>query len=146
MSETLLIAPATDADGDGLVSLWESCGLTRPWNDPRADIAFARSSPNAAVLTGRLGGAVKASAMVGHDGHRGWVYYLAVDPSLRGRGFGRKMMRAAEAWLIERGVPKLMLMVRADNKAVCNFYEAVGYQRQERVIFARWLDGRPMTP
>jgi ribosomal protein S18 acetylase RimI-like enzyme len=146
MSETLLIAPATDAEDEALVSLWKNCGLTRPWNDPRADIAFARCSPNAAVLAGRLGGTVKASAMVGHDGHRGWVYYLAVDPSLRGRGFGRMMMRAAEAWLIEHGVPKLMLMVRADNKAVCDFYEAVGYQRQERVIFARWLDGRPMTP
>ncbi len=146
MSETLRIAPVGDGEIDALAALWERCGLTRPWNDPRADIAFARKSPNATILIGHFGGAVKASAMVGHDGHRGWVYYLAVDPAIRGHGFGALMMKAAEDWLRERGVAKAMLMVRADNKAVCDFYRAIGYETQQRAIFAKWLDGRPMTP
>ncbi len=146
MSETLLIAPMRDEDIDALAALWERCGLTRPWNDPRGDIAFARKSPGATILIGRFGGEVKASAMVGHDGHRGWVYYVAIDPSIQKHGFGAMMMKAAEDWLREKGVAKAMLMVRADNKAVCDFYKAIGYDTQERVIFAKWLDGRPMTP
>jgi ribosomal protein S18 acetylase RimI-like enzyme len=135
-----------DEDIDALATLWERCGLTRPWNDPRGDIAFARKSPSSVILIGRFGGAVKASAMVGHDGHRGWVYYLAIDPDIRKHRFGTLMMKAAEDWLRDKGVAKAMLMVRADNTAVCDFYRAIGYETQERVIFAKWLDGRPMTP
>jgi ribosomal protein S18 acetylase RimI-like enzyme len=146
VSETLLILPAQDGDVEALVALWQRCGLTRPWNDPRSDIAFARKSADADILAGHFGGAVKASVMVGHDGHRGWVYYLAVDPALRGHGFGRMIMQAGEEWLRGRGVAKAMLMVRADNKAVCDFYDAIGYGRQERIIYAKWLDGRPITP
>ena len=146
MSETLLNETMRDGDIDPLVDLWQRCALTRPWNDPRADIAFARRSPNAAILVGRFGGAVKASVMVGHDGHRGWTYYVAVDPAIRGHGFGATMMKAAEDWLRERGIAKVMLMVRPDNAAVCAFYDALGYEEQERVIYAKWLDGRAMTP
>jgi ribosomal protein S18 acetylase RimI-like enzyme len=140
------VAPATDADVEALADLWARCELTRPWNDPRADIAFARKSPASDILIGRDDGRMIASVMVGHDGHRGWIYYLAVAPEKRGGGFGRAMMAAAEDWLRERGVAKAMLMVRPDNKAVCAFYDAIDYEPQERVVYAKWLDGRPMTP
>jgi ribosomal protein S18 acetylase RimI-like enzyme len=142
----LAITPIVDGDIAAVVALWQRCGLTRPWNDPSADIAFARGGPNSAVLVGRHDGAIVATVMVGHDGHRGWFYYLGVDPALQGRGFGRAMTRAAEAWLAERGIAKAQLMVRADNDRVRAFYEALGYGEQERVIFAKWLDGRPLTP
>jgi ribosomal protein S18 acetylase RimI-like enzyme len=142
----LAIAPIADADVADVVALWQRCGLTRPWNDPSADIAFARRGPNSAVLVGRDGGALVATVMVGHDGHRGWFYYLGVDPALQGRGFGRAMTQAAEAWLAERGIAKAQLMVRADNDGVRAFYQALGYGEQERIIFAKWLDGRPLTP
>ena len=93
--------------------------LARPWNDPAADVTRALASPTSTVLAaldeaGRLLG----TAMVGHDGHRGWVYYLAVDPDLRGNGLGRQLMHASERWLRERDVPKLNLMVRTTNHAV----------------------------
>jgi GNAT superfamily N-acetyltransferase len=88
--------------------------LTRPWNDPAADIALARKGVNAAVLTGRDGSDIVASVLVGHDGHRGWVYYVAVDPDHRHKGYGRVIMDAAEDWLRERGIEKLQLMVRPD--------------------------------
>jgi ribosomal protein S18 acetylase RimI-like enzyme len=145
-AEGLAIAPMEDADGDSVVALWQRCGLTRPWNDPSADIAFARRGPNSTILIGRHDGAVVATVMVGHDGHRGWFYYLGVDPALQGRGFGRAMTQAAEAWLAERGIAKAQLMVRADNDRVRAFYEALGYGEQQRVIFAKWLDGRDPTP
>ena len=145
MSE-LAIAPITDADVESVVALWQRCGLTRPWNDPTSEIAFARRGQNATILIGRADGALVATAMVGHDGHRGWVYYVAVDPDLQRRDFGRAIMAAAEDWLRGQGVEKVMLMVRPDNTKVQAFYDKLGYDAQERVIYAKWLDGREMTP
>ena len=143
---TLSIAPIEDDDVASVVALWERCGLTRPWNDPAADIALARRNDNAAVLVGRDGCIIVASVMVGHDGHRGWVYYVSVDPDCRGKGFGRIIMTAAEQWLRERGILKLMLIVRRDNAKVQAFYETLDYAEQERILYAKWLDGRQPTP
>ena len=145
MSE-LAVTPITDADVPHVIALWQRCGLTRPWNDPGADIAFARKGANATILIGRADGAIAATAMVGHDGHRGWVYYVAVDPDRQHHHFGRAIMAAAEDWLRREGVQKIMLMVRPDNTSVRAFYDKLGYATQERVIYAKWLDGRPMTP
>jgi ribosomal protein S18 acetylase RimI-like enzyme len=142
----LTIAPIADADVAAVAALWQRCELTRPWNDPASDIAFARKGPNSAVLVGRDGNAIVASVMVGHDGHRGWVYYVAIDPEHRGKGHGREIMNAAEQWLRQRGIEKLMLLVRSDNTKVQAFYEQLGYDAQERVIYAKWLDGREPTP
>ncbi len=140
------VAPIADADIPGIIALWQACGLTRPWNDPAADIALARRSPNATVLVGRDGERIVATAMVGHDGHRGWVYYVAVDPERRQRGFGRAIMNAVEDWLRHANIAKVQLMVRPENTSVQAFYESIGYGEQERVIYAKWLDGREPTP
>jgi ribosomal protein S18 acetylase RimI-like enzyme len=98
------------------------------------------------VLAGRDAGRIVASVLVGHDGHRGWVYYVAVDPDHRHKGFGGAIMAAAEDWLRARGIEKLQLMVRPDNKEVQAFYGTLGYAEQECVIYAKWLDGREPTP
>jgi ribosomal protein S18 acetylase RimI-like enzyme len=142
----LSIAPIAEADVADVIALWQACGLTRPWNNPAADIALARRGPNSAILIGRDGDAMVATALVGHDGHRGWVYYVAVDPARREKGFGRAIMNAAEDWLRARGIEKLQLMVRGDNSKVRDFYGSLGYLEQERVLFAKWLDGREPTP
>ncbi len=136
---TIRIAQIADAEIGTVVALWERCGLTRPWNDPRADIALAMRSAAAEILVGHTGDAVAATVMVGFDGHRGWVYYLAVDPDARLCGVGRRMMEAAEAWLSARGAPKLQLMVREENDAVCAFYERLGYAPQATKVFGKWL-------
>ncbi len=142
----LTIAAIGDADIPDVIALWQRCDLTRPWNDPAADIALARKGPNATLLVGRDGGSLVASVLVGHDGHRGWVYYVAVDPDCRHKGYGRVIMVAAEDWLRARGLEKLQLMVRGDNTAVHAFYQSLGYFEQDRVVFAKWLDGREPTP
>ena len=142
----LAIAPIADADIPAVVALWQACGLTRPWNDPASDIALARRGPNSTILIGRDGGAIVATAMVGYDGHRGWVYYVATDPDRRGKGYGRAIMNAAEDWLRAAGIEKMQLMVRADNTKVQAFYQSIGYGEQRRVIYAKWLDGREPTP
>ena len=142
---TLSIAPIEDADVAAVIALWQRCGLTRPWNDPAADIALARRGPNSTVLTGRDGGAIAATAMVGHDGHRGWVYYVAVDPDRRANGHGRAIMNAAEEWLRQAGIPKLQLLVRRDNAKAGAFYQSIGYEEADTIVFAKWIDGREPT-
>jgi ribosomal protein S18 acetylase RimI-like enzyme len=142
----LAISEITDADVPQIIALWQRCGLTRPWNDPAADIALARRGPNATILIGRASGAIVASALVGHDGHRGWVYYVAVDPDHQKKDYGRAIMAAAEDWLRTQAIEKIQLMVSPDNAEVRAFYDRLGYATQERVIYAKWLDGRPMTP
>jgi ribosomal protein S18 acetylase RimI-like enzyme len=142
----LTIAAIEDGDIAEVIALWQRCGSTREWNNPAADIALARRENNATVLLGRNGGALVASVLVGHDGHRGWVYYVTSDPDHRFRGYGRAIMAAAEDWLRARGIEKLQLMVRGDNTKVHAFYRSIGYFEQERVVFAKWLDGREPTP
>lgn len=136
------IGHARDTDTGALAALWEAAGLTRPWNDPKADIALARRGPHSTILVARTEEKVIGSAMVGHDGHRGWIYYLAVDPARQKNGLGRALMRACEDWLRARGVPKLMVIVRPENRAVGRFYEAIGYEEEPRVLYSRRLDGR----
>ena len=142
----LAIAPIEDAEVAAVIALWQRCGLTRPWNDPAADIALARRSANSTVLVGRDHSAIVATAMVGHDGHRGWVYYVATDPDHRGKGHGRAIMKAAEDWLRQAGIAKLQLMVRRENAAAGAFYQSIGYAESQTIVFARWLDGREPTP
>jgi hypothetical protein len=146
MIAELAIAEIEDADISAVVSLWERCALTRPWNDPVADIMLARKGPNSTILLGREHDRIVASAMVGHDGHRGWVYYVAVDPDRRGRGLGRAIMTAAEDWLRQAGIVKLQLLVRRDNAKAGAFYETIGYDEAQVTVFAKWLDGREPAP
>jgi len=130
----------TDADVDQVVELWRACGLTRPWNDPYLDIADARVGDTSTILVARADGRVAASAMAGHDGHRGWLYYVAVAPGLQGTGLGRAAVVAAEAWLVARGARAIRLMVRTANTDVLNFYERLGYADQDCTVLGRWVE------
>ena len=135
------IAPLPDALRADAVVLWRAAGLVRPWNDPEADLQRAMAGPDSVVLAALDGGRLLATAMVGHDGHRGWVYYLAVAEDARGRGLARRLMAACEAWVRERGIAKIQLMVRADNREVAAFYEHLGYERSDVAVLGRRLDG-----
>ncbi|MCS0494376.1 GNAT family acetyltransferase [Ancylobacter sp. MQZ15Z-1] len=140
---TLAIGAATPADERAVVHLWRACGLTVPYNDPASDFRFALGKAASDVLVARLEcGRVGASVMVGHDGHRGWLYYVAVDPMMQRQGVGALMVEAAEAWLRERGIVKAQLLVRETNAGVVAFYEKLGFETAPRVIMSKWLDGR----
>ncbi len=145
-TSALAVGSAEDADIPAIIALWERCELTRPWNEPHADIVRARGKTNSEVLVGRNGQTIAATVMVGHDGHRGYFYYVAVDPDQRMKGYGRAIIAAAEDWLRERGIEKLQLMVRPGNTHAQAFYETLDFEEQERIIYAKWLDGREMTP
>jgi ribosomal protein S18 acetylase RimI-like enzyme len=135
----MLIGPLLPEHHDAAVELWLEAGLTRPWNDPVLDLDRAIGGASSSVLGGIEDGAPVATAMVGHDGHRGWVYYLAVRRASRGRGHARAIMDASEAWLMARGIPKLNLMIRNDNAEALDFYLALGYTRDEVVVLSRRL-------
>ena len=139
MTDPLKFRPFEDKDEEAVIGLWERCGLTRPWNDPVGDIQFAREKPESDILVAEAGGEIAASVMVGHDGHRGTVYYVSVDPSHQGKGYGRQVMKAAEGWLKDRGVWKLNLLLRADNTKIRSFYESLGYEVEPRLCMARRL-------
>jgi ribosomal protein S18 acetylase RimI-like enzyme len=136
------IRPIRAEEAAAVVALWERAGLTRPWNDPQQDIAFARATPTAEVLALTEAGALTGAVMVGHDGHRGTVYYLGVEPARAGAGRGRALMAAAEDWLRARGVWKINLLVRESNAAVLGFYAALGYADQQCRVVGKRLDGR----
>lgn len=139
-SGSLTVRAIAEGEEAAVISLWQACGLTRPWNDPSADLAFARGKPNSDVLVGLVEGSIVASAMVGHDGHRGTMYYVSVDPALRGRGLGAELVAAAEAWLKTRGVWKVNLLVRTGNEPVLGFYAQQGYVPGATVEIEKWID------
>jgi ribosomal protein S18 acetylase RimI-like enzyme len=135
------LRPLPAEQRDAAVALWHEAGLTRPWNDPLADLDRALAGPASTVLAAFDGTRLVGTAMVGHDGHRGWVYYLAVPSDARRHGIGTALMHACEAWLVARGIPKLQLMVRNDNDAARAFYPPLGYDVVDVTVFGRRLDG-----
>lgn len=135
-----------ETDFDAVVRLWQECDLLRPWNEPERDIARCRATPDSALFIGEAGGQITATVMVGQDGHRGWAYYLGVDPAVRGHGHGSRMMAHAEAWLTARGVPKIQLMVRHDNRPAQDFYRRLGYVTDPVVVMRRWLVEPAVAP
>lgn len=140
---SLAIRPIAAADIEPVVALWRACNLTVSYNDPHGDIAMARANPGSEIFVGELDGRIVATALAGSDGHRGWLYYVAVDPTLHGGGHGKAIVAHAEAWLAAHGVNKVMLLVRPTNTKVKAFYERIGYQEEDRSLFTRWLRGGP---
>ena len=122
-----VLRPFREADRAAVIGLWERCDLLRPWNDPHRDIDRKLADDPTGLVVAEIDGGVAAAMMVGYDGHRGWVNYLAVDPEVRGHGLGRTMMGHAERWLLDQGCPKLNIQVRASNSDVLAFYESLGY-------------------
>ncbi|MCJ1715708.1 GNAT family acetyltransferase [Curtobacterium sp. VKM Ac-2922] len=135
-----VIRPFAPADTEAVVALWESCGLVRPWNDPRRDIARKLTvQPELFLVATQESGTVVAAGMAGFDGHRGWVNYLAVRPDLQGSGLGRRMMAEFERLLLDLGCPKVNLQVRTGNENVIGFYASLGYTDDHTVSMGKRL-------
>jgi ribosomal protein S18 acetylase RimI-like enzyme len=135
----LSVRPFSVEDRADVTRLWERCELTRPWNDPDRDIDRKLARDGDLFLVGIADSRVVASVMAGYDGHRGWINYLAVDPSAQGAGHGRTIMRAAEERLLELGCPKVNLQIRTSNVDAVAFYESIGYSSDDVVSMSRRL-------
>jgi ribosomal protein S18 acetylase RimI-like enzyme len=136
----LVIRTFVHGDEDAVVTLWEAAGLTRPWNDPRKDIARKLTVQGEWFLVAVSRGEVIGSVMAGYDGHRGWVNYLAVSPNARRAGIGRALMNEAELRLRDAGCPKINLQVRETNQEALGFYHALGYSTDDVVSLGRRLE------
>ncbi|GBQ87845.1 N-acetyltransferase GCN5 [Acetobacter nitrogenifigens DSM 23921 = NBRC 105050] len=131
---------AKPEDETDVITLWRDCGLVTQQNDPATDFRFARGRETSEILLGEdENQTIIGTIMVGHDGHRGWLYYVASSPDARGAGIGRSLVGAAEAWLRDRGVLKAQLMVRETNAGVVPFYERLGYETAPRIVMGKWL-------
>jgi GNAT superfamily N-acetyltransferase len=140
------VTDATAEDTRAMVALWRACDLPRWYNDPERDVARFLERDNARLLVGWADGRLVGSVGVGHDGRRGWLYYLAVHPNHRGQGYGRQLVRAAELWLSDRQVPKAQLMIRGGNTEAKGFTEALGYELQNVGVWGRWLQSPGVPP
>ncbi|MDT0186256.1 GNAT family acetyltransferase [Microbacterium sp. ARD31] len=134
---TVEIRPFHVAETEAVVALWHAVGLTRPWNNPHQDISRKLTVQPELFLVAVADGEIVGTVMAGYDGHRGWLYYLASDPSRRGQGIGRRLVEEAEDRLLALGCPKVQLMVRPDNGIAQGFYESLDY-----VPFEVWATGK----
>jgi ribosomal protein S18 acetylase RimI-like enzyme len=133
------IRELTELDALSVTALWTEAGLTRPWNDAAMDFQRALDGATSAVLGLERDDVLLGTVMVGHDGHRGWVYYLAVRTTHQRQGVGSELMSAAEKWLRQTGAVKVQLMVRNENESALKFYRRVGYETSDVNVLSRWL-------
>jgi ribosomal protein S18 acetylase RimI-like enzyme len=133
------IRPFQVGDELGVIALWHQCDLIRPWNDPHKDICRKLAINRNMFLVGSFEGRIIASLMVGYEGHRGWLNYLAVAPEYRGRGFAKLLVAAAEILLQNAGCPKINLQVRTSNQGVIEFYRRIGYSVDDVVSMGKRL-------
>lgn len=134
------IRPFQSADEEAVIALWQRCGLTRPWNDPRKDIRRKLAAQPDLFLVGVLDGQIVATAMAGYEGHRGWIQYLGVDPGRQRKGLGRAIMAEAERLLRAAGCPKINLQVRTSNTGVIEFYKRLGFAPDDVVSMGKRLE------
>ncbi|WP_422038497.1 GNAT family acetyltransferase [Roseibium sp.] len=134
-----VIVPFEERYRSDVIDLWQSCGLTRAWNDPDKDIDRKLSDPQGGFFVLLKGETVIGSVMAGYDGHRGAIYYLSIDPAHQSAGLGRRLMEHCEAFLIGLGCPKINLFVRQGNEAVMKFYDDLGYAPEKAVALGKRL-------
>ena len=117
----------SEADQQQVIALWQACGLVAPQNNPQRDIERKLKVDPDLFLIGALDSVIVATVMGGYEGHRGWINYLAVHPEYQRKGYGKKIMEVVEQRIKAKGCPKINLQVRATNREVIRFYEALGY-------------------
>lgn len=136
----MIIRPFEPSDTEAVIALWESTGLTRPWNDPRLDIARkATVQPELFFVALNENQAVCGTVMAGFEGHRGWMNYLATSLDARGLGVGRALVEHAESALQALGCPKVNLQVRTSNAQAIDFYRHLGYEVDEAISLGKRL-------
>jgi len=135
----VLFRPYKRQDQAEVIRLWMQCDLLRPWNSPEKDIERKLESSPELFIVGVIDDKVRATAMAGYDGHRGWVNYLAVDPFLQKAGYGTKLMLEVEQQLLLLGCPKINIQIRTDNIAALEFYRKIGYSPDEVVSVSKRL-------
>ncbi|NKJ47419.1 GNAT family acetyltransferase [Burkholderia sp. SG-MS1] len=137
-SATLSIRRFDARDTDAVVALWQEAfpeyrDATRPQRNPHLSIANKLATQPELFFVAVLGERIVGTVMGGYDGHRGWMYSLAVDESQRRHGIGTRLVAHVEHVLTGLGCPKLNLQILSAKNELRAFYEALGY-RTDAVI------------
>ena len=140
LRDKMQIRPFSSGDKEAVIQLWGDCGLVVPHNNPCRDIECKLQVNPEWFLVGELEGQVVSTCMVGYEGHRGWINYLAIRPDLQGRGLGKQMMQHAEDLMKQAGCAKINLQIRSTNKKVVQFYKSLGYRQDPVVSMGKRLD------
>ena len=122
-----------------VIDLWKKCNLIKSWNDPNKDIDRKLKVNDNLFLIVEFNKVIIGSAMIGYDGHRGSLYYLAVDPKHQGKGVGKMLMKEIEKRLIEIGCPKINVFIRNSNIEVKEFYQSIDYEEQNCLVYGKRL-------
>ena len=126
------VRPYEDPDEPAVIALWSDVlPPNAPHNDPATCIRKKLAVERDLFFVAEVEGAVVGTVMGGYDGHRGWVYSVAVKPQHRRQGIGAALIHRLEAALAQRGCLKVNLQVRASNAEVIAFYEKLGYGVEE---------------
>jgi ribosomal protein S18 acetylase RimI-like enzyme len=122
-----------------VVELWRKCCLVVPQNDPVEDIQKKVDFQPELFFVALLEGRVIGSVMVGYEGHRGWINYLAVLPEYQKQGYGRKLVERSILELEKIGCLKVNLQVRKTNLSVIDFYKHLGFKDDDVVGLGKRL-------
>lgn len=134
-----IIRQFSHTDLEDIISLWELCGLTRPWNNPEIDIFRKAEQQDGLFLIATRDDKLVATLMGGYDGHRGWISYLAVHPQYQRQGIATALIQQLEKRLIARGCPKVQLLIRKDNLDIQSFYDELGYEEVDAICLGKRL-------
>jgi len=139
----LIIRSFQISDEPGVIDLWRRCSLVVPQNDPKKDIEMKLKIQPELFFVGVISNHIVSTIMSGYDGHRGWIYYLAVDPDFQKNGIGRRMVEKAEMKLRKLGCQKINLQVRNSNKSVIAFYKHIGFGDDDVIGMGKRLETFP---
>ena len=124
---------------DAVVDLWKKCNLTVPQNDPVEDIQKKIDFQPKLFFIALLNCKMIGSVMVGYEGHRGWINYLAVLPDCQRHGYGRELVEKAINELKKLGCLKVNLQVRRSNISAVEFYKHLGFKEDDVVSLGKRL-------
>lgn len=135
-------------DADAVAALWRRVFDEHArWRAPEAVFARRRTRQRELFLVATLDGAVVGTTLAGYDGHRGWLYRVAVVPGHERRGIGRALVREAELRLRQLGCGKINLQIEGANRDVVAFYERLGFTVEDRVSMGKGVpDASPRSP
>lgn len=110
-----------------VIGLWETVfGYDAAHNAPSLAIDKKLEVHDGLFFIANVENSVVGTILAGYDGHRGWLYALAVHPSCRKSGLGKALVRRAEQALLEKGCMKINLQIVSGNEKVTSFYESLG--------------------
>lgn len=127
----------TAEDYDRLIELWTECRLpVKPeGRDSRTEIVRQLGLPYVNFIAAESGGLVVGTVVASHDGRKGWVNRLAVDPAFRGRGLGRRLVREAEEWLEAQGMAIFACLIEDWNDVSMELFRKLGYVKHGEIVY-----------